>query len=314
MNVLDNTVFVFPAKGALYPNVCRDYYRKYPRVKEYFQQAGECSQFDYAEYLFSDESDFHLPVFSELATLLVSISKHYAWSMETGLWPELFSGLSMGLYSALIAAGALAMEDGFRLLQFTMESGLRIPGKMALITGLPASEVQTICSKPELIGKVVIANHNTEHQIVVSGDEYAVDLALKHASDAYAHECRVLYKGQFHAPAFRQQANELMEMMLKMKVKNPVIPVLFPYNLQKAATRKESCGFLSDQLCMPVRWYETVQWISSKGYRRIVEFGPGNMMCKIISSIDKKLSCFSVEGIGHLASLGQEFALGEASR
>lgn len=305
MKVLNNTVFVFPAKGALYPGVCRDYYLTYPRVKEYFEAAGDIHQFNYERYLSSDESDFHRPIFSELATLLVSISKYYAWSMETELKPQLFSGLSMGLYSALIAAGSLSMDDGFRLLKFTMEAGLNIPGKMAVITGLTASEVESLCSRPELRGKVFIANHNAEYQVVISGDEDAVNAILKLATDVYAQECRILYNGQFHAPAFREQAGILLDMMRQMNVKDPAVPVLFTYNLCKATTKEESRMFLSDQLYSPVRWYETVRWLLTGGYSCIVEFGPGNMLSKIILSIEKNAECHSVKGIDHIFDVAQ---------
>lgn len=310
MRKLRNTAFLFPSKGELYPGICMDYYRCYSKVREYFEKASEIHNFDFRKYLSDGNSDLNRPIESELATLLVSISKAWVLCNEIDLHPEIFSGLSMGLYTASIASGSLKMEDGFSLLKFSMESGILKGGKTVAISGLLYDEVRSICCCPELKGKVYIANQNLENQYVITGDDVSVDSAIKMAEGLDAIKCKVLYYGQFHAPPLKENSEQMFRMMNSMDIFEPKGSVLFLYNLREAQTRDDIKQFLCTQLYSPVKWYEGVLFMIEKGVRRFVEIGPGNLLTKMLGLMNQDIQCFFIDGEKTLGKVVEEVAKG----
>ncbi len=278
----DKTAFIFPASGHLSPGICMDYYGKYPKVREFFDIASEIHKLDFKKYFCDDTSDFKRPVDAELATMLVSISKYVAWMDEVDIKPTLFSGLSLGLYTSLIASGSVSMADAFWLLKRTMEVGTNVPGKMGLIVGLPYEEVEKLCRNESFQGHVCIANYNMREQVAITGEDHSVETVLKLALKANAMKCKIIYDGQFHSPALSQWADEMMRMMDRMDVKKPNIPILFLYNLKEAGTPEEIKEYICKQIAAPVRWYEALQLMTHQGIENFVEFGPGALLSKML--------------------------------
>ena len=291
----DRTAFIFPASGHLSPGVCMDYYQKYPKVREFFDIASDIHKLDFKKFFCDDSSDFRRPVDAELATMLVSISKYVAWMDEVDIKPTLFSGLSLGLYTSLIAAGSLSMADAFLLLKRTMEVGTTVPGKMGLIVGLSYEEVDELCHSESFEGRVCIANYNMREQVAITGEDHSVETILKLALEANAMKCKILYDGQFHSPALSQWADEMMRMMNGMDVKTPETPILFLYNLKEATTPEEIKEFICKQIAEPVRWYEALQLMAHQGIENFVEFGPGALLSKMLRLDLDAVNSFTVK-------------------
>lgn len=227
--------------------------------------------------------------------------------------PAAVAGHSMGEYSALVAAGTLSFADGLRLVRergrLMKEAGLHSPGGMAAILGVETSIVDDLCAQARSAtgGVVQLANDNCPGQLVISGDETSLALAMDLASQAGAKKVvRLAVSIAAHSPLMAPAADALRTAIEATTIRPPAMPVIGNVHAQPLLTVADIQQDLTAQLTSPVRWTESMQRLAAAGVDTVVEVGSGDVLANLMKRIDKSVRRLAVadpDGIEKLRDL-----------
>ncbi|MDE6119595.1 MAG: ACP S-malonyltransferase, partial [Muribaculaceae bacterium] len=207
--------------------------------------------------------------------------------------PDMVAGHSLGEFSALVAAGAMAFEDGLKLVAaraMAMQKACEInPSTMAAIIALPDEKVEEVCAGID--GVVVCANYNCPGQLVISGEVEAIDAACEQLKAAGAKRALKLpVGGGFHSPCMEPARTELAAAIEATEFHKPVCPVYQNVDALPHTDPAEIKANLVAQLTAPVRWTQTVRNMVADGATEFVELGPGKVLQGLVSKIDKAVA------------------------
>jgi [acyl-carrier-protein] S-malonyltransferase len=225
---------------------------------------------------------------------------------ELGLTPGLVAGHSLGEYTAAVAVGALGLEDGMRLVakrgRLMADIQSSTPGTMAAIIGLDRHTVERICAEAGELGQVGPANLNSALQVVVSGEERAVERAVELADSAGAKRAARLQVGAaFHSPMMEPVQRELAEEMKALTFSDPRVPIVANATGQLVRTGEEVRRALIEQIASPVQWETSVHTLVANGCRAFLELGPGRVLGGLIRQIDRGLEVAAADSPAKLA-------------
>lgn len=206
-----------------------------------------------------------------------------------GYAPDMVAGHSLGEYSALASAGSLDFEEGLRLVrlrgQLMAEAGHVRPGTMAAVLNLEIEVVDRICREAsDGTGEVVQpANYNAPGQIVISGDDGAVNRAVDLAREAGARKVVMLpVSGAFHSPLMDFARDHFGAALEGAEVRPPSCPIFLNVTAQPTRDPDEIRMRLLEQLTAPVRWVQTLEGMRDAGALRYVEVGTGNVLSGLV--------------------------------
>ncbi|OOG21211.1 [acyl-carrier-protein] S-malonyltransferase [Thioalkalivibrio denitrificans] len=292
---------VFPGQGSQSIGMLRALGDAYPEVRETFEEASDALGFDlWALAQDGPEEDLNRTENTQPAMLAAGVAVWRVWQGAGGTQPAVMAGHSLGEYTALVCAGALAYADAVRLVaeRGRLMQGAVAPGEgaMAAILGLDDAQVQDVCARAAEGGVVEAVNFNSPGQVVIAGDTAAVDRAVALASQTGARRsvklpvsvpshCRLM------APAAEQLARHLADVAVSL----PGVPVI--HNVD-AATRDTPDGIrsaLADQLQRPVRWVDSVRRMAADGVSVVAELGPGKVLTGLNKRIEKGLDVICVQ-------------------
>jgi [acyl-carrier-protein] S-malonyltransferase len=280
--------FVFPGQGAQTVGMGRDLFENSPAARAAFAAVDAACGFSVSALCF-DGPDERLKEtrFTQPALYAVHVAA-LAACREAGLEPDAVAGHSIGEYAALVAAGALSVDDGARLVALRgaamARAGAASPGTMAAVLGLDADTVRAVCAATT--GVVVPANDNAPGQIVISGQSDAVaaaSVALKAAGAKRVLPLAV--SGAFHSPLMEPAAHELRAALTTASVHDPALPVVANITADFVGTAAQVRENLAAQVAGPVRWVESVQRLAAAGVAEFVECGPGSVLAGLIKRI-----------------------------
>jgi [acyl-carrier-protein] S-malonyltransferase len=199
--------------------------------------------------------------------------------------PDMVAGHSLGEFSALVAAGAMDLEEGLKLVSIrarAMQKACEItPGAMAAVLAMPSEKIEEICSS--CTGIVVPANYNCDGQVVISGEKAAVEVACIKLKEAGARRALPLpVGGAFHSPLMEPARAELAEGIEKAAFHTPSCPVYQNVTAQPSTDPAEIKANLLTQLTAPVRWTQSVQAMVADGAAHFTELGPGKVLQGLI--------------------------------
>lgn len=198
-----------------------------------------------------------------------------------GIAPTTCAGHSLGEYSALVASGALAFEDGVRLV---VERGEAMqaaaedqPGTMVALLGISDDDAEAACQRAE--GEVWVANYNAPGQVVVAGAPEAVARAGELARSLGARKVLPMpVGGAFHTPLMAPARARLRKALADVTFTDPDVVVTANVDARPHPHGTDWPGLLSAQLCSPVRWRQTLVSLASRGPGTVVEVGPGGVL------------------------------------
>ena len=278
---MSKTAYIFPGQGSQFPGMARDLYSLH---KELMEKANEILGFRITDIMFDGTADdLKATRVTQPAIFLHSV----LLALDQEQAPDMVAGHSLGEFSALAAAGAIGLEDGLRLVAIrAQEMQLcceKVPGTMAAIIKLPDNVIEEICAD---IPGVVPANFNSPGQVVISGEESAIDKAcglLKAAGAKRALKLPV--SGAFHSPLMEPARTALARAIEDTPFKTPVCPVYQNVDALPHTDPEEIKSNLLKQLTSPVRWTQTVQNMLEDGATRFVELGPGTVLQGLVKRI-----------------------------
>ena len=284
--------FVFPGQGAQFVGMGKDIYDNNPVAHEMFEKANEILGFRITDLMFAGtDEDLRQTKVTQPAIFLHSVI--LAKTLGEEFAPEMVAGHSLGEFSALVAAGALSFEDGLRLVYaraMAMQKACEMkPSTMAAVLALPDATVEEICAGVE--GVVVCANYNCPGQIVISGEEPAIDAACEQLLAAGAKRAlKLKVGGAFHSPCMEPARAELAEAIEKTNFSVPVCPVYQNVDAKPHTNPDEIKANLVAQLTAPVRWTQTVQNMIADGATEFVELGPGKVLQGLVLKINREVA------------------------
>jgi [acyl-carrier-protein] S-malonyltransferase len=224
---------------------------------------------------------------------------------ELGLRADFVAGHSLGEYTAAVAAGALALEDGMAVVcrrgRLMAEIQSQSPGAMAAVIGLDPQAVEQLCRSADEAGHVAPANINTFEQIVVSGEERAVERVVELARDAGAKRAVRLQVGAaFHSRMMRPVQQELAEAMSSIAWSDPQVPMASNASGRLVRTADEVRNALIEQIASPVLWTNCVETLVQEGSQDFLELGPGRVLGGLVRKIDPSVKVSAAEAPAQL--------------
>lgn len=284
--------YVFPGQGAQFVGMGKDLYDNNEEARAMFEKANEILGFRITDLMFEGTpEDLRQTKVTQPAIFLHSVILAKALGDE--FKPDMVAGHSLGEFSALVAAGALNFEDGLRLVSAraqAMQKACEInPSTMAAIIALPDEKVEEVCAGIE--GVVVCANYNCPGQLVISGEEAAIDKACEVLKAAGAKRAMKLpVGGGFHSPCMEPARTELAEAIERTNFTTPSCPVYQNVDALPHTDPAEIKGLLISQLTAPVRWTQTVKNMVADGATEFVELGPGKVLQGLVSKISRDVT------------------------
>jgi [acyl-carrier-protein] S-malonyltransferase len=245
------------------------------------------------------EDQLNKTEFTQPALLAAGVAAWRAWGAAGGPQPAMLAGHSLGEYAALVAAGALSLHDGAKLVrlrgQLMQDAAPAGTGAMAAVLGAEDALVLDVCKEASGDDIVVPANFNSPGQIVIGGHAAAVDRALELlAARGVRKAVKLAVSVPSHTPLMREAANRLSEAMNQMAWSAPDRPVIQNVDAEVHDTVQSIRDALVRQLYLPVQWTGCVQALAARGTTRIAECGPGKVLTGLIKRIDKSIDARAI--------------------
>ena len=298
--------FLFAGQGAQKLGMASDLYAAYPVVKETFDAASRILGYDLRELIDSNEEKLNQTRYTQPAILTTSVAI-YRLLAENGITPDIVAGLSLGEYSALVAAGALSFEDAVALVakrgEFMETAAPAGSGKMVAVMNTDPSLIEEICQQASEKGVVTPANYNTPAQIVIGGEVAAVDYAVELLKEAGAKRLIPLnVSGPFHTALLESASQKLAAELEKVSFNDFDLPLVG--NTEATIMKSEDVkALLARQVKEPVRFYDSIATIQEFGVDEVIEIGPGKVLSGFLKKIDKTLPTHNVEDQASLDAL-----------
>src|SRR2546421_5645500 len=297
----EKIAFCFPGQGSLEAGMGRDIAHALPEAMDVYRRASEASGLDLVRLCFEAPEAELVQTDVQQPALVAAGLAVLAALRSRGHEPDFVVGHSVGEFAALAAARAIAEEDAIALVR---ERGLAMaaaarenPGSMAAILGLADEVVEALCQK---ITRVWPANYNCPGQIVISGENPAVDECCTEAELQGARRTvKLRVSGAFHSPLIERAAERLRPAIEKARFSEPIAPFVSTVTA-KIEPAQRIAALLVEQLTAPVKFTQAARELMRQGVKVFVEVGPGNVLSGLLKRIDRSVKAIPV---GDLASL-----------
>jgi [acyl-carrier-protein] S-malonyltransferase len=290
--------FCFPGQGSLEAGMGREIALAVPEAMEVYRRASEASGLDLVHLCFEAPEEELVQTEVQQPALVATSLAVLAALRSRDIEPDFVVGHSVGEFAALAAAKALDLEQAIALVR---ERGLAMaaaarenPGSMAAILGLADEVVEALCKK---ITRVWPANYNCPGQIVVSGENPAVDECCTEAQLQGARRAvKLRVSGAFHSPLVERAAERLRPAVEKARFSEPIAPFVSTVTA-KIEPAQRLGTLLVDQLTAPVRFTQAARSLMHSGVSTFIEVGPGNVLSGLVKRIDKGVKAISVNDL-----------------
>ena len=296
---------LFPGQGAQFVGMGKEWAAEFSTAVRVYEQADKILGVPISRYCFEGPEDtLTRTLYAQPAIFVTSLALYSVLQEKTrGLKADLVAGLSLGEFTALVAAGALTFSEGLKLVQkraeFMEKSAERNPGTMVSILGLNQEECEAISRE----SGSEIANLNALDQFVLSGKEAAVAKAAELAEGMGAKKViHLKVGGAFHSSLMRQAKAGLEESLKQTLIQRPRNVFIPNVTAREEDDPERIRSLLGEQLISPVRWIQTMERARGLGIRRFIEIGPGRVLKGLAKRISSSLEVFSFERLTDLGT------------
>lgn len=297
--------FLFPGQASQYPGMGRDLAENFAEARQVFEEADAALGTPISKICFEGtEEELKLTENTQPAILTVSVAAQRVLEAK-GVTPDCVAGHSLGEYSALVAAGGMDFADAVKLARkrgrYMQEAVPAGQGAMAAILGLAPAEVTEITKKAAQGDIISATNLNSPEQTVISGTAAAVRRAVEIASQEGAKRAVILaVSAPFHCQLMMPAQQRLEEDLRATKFHKLRFPLYTNVDAEAITDGDEARDALIRQVCMPVRWLDSVHEMIESGVHMFVEVGPGKVLSGLLRQIDRAVRSAAVEDAASL--------------
>jgi len=300
-NPASTVAWIFPGQGSQKVGGGRDLYEASPAARRAFQRADAALGFPLSDLCFhGPENILRQTINAQPAIMAVSLACLEA-AREACLLtdePAFVAGHSLGEYTALVAAGALDVEDGLRLVRergrLMQMAGEERPGTMAAILGLDEETAAALCRETG----AQVCNLNAPGQIVIGGTLAAVEAALDLARQRGARRAIPLnVSGAFHTDLMTHAVRGMARALEGVTLRDPQILILANGSARPLTSAGQVRDELLFQLDHPVQWQRSVEYMANAGVDTFIELGPGQVLSGLVSRIVPGARLLSIDGV-----------------
>ncbi len=293
--------FVFPGQGSQFIGMGKDLAENFSEAREIFQEVDDSLSQKLSALMFDgDEAELNLTENTQPALMAVSVAVAKVLESQGGIsikeYSSYVAGHSLGEYSALTAAGVIAISDCAKLLKLrgtSMQKAVPVGvGSMAAVLGLDFDDVAKIAEEAAQGQICAAANDNSDGQVVVSGHKEAVERAVALASDRGAKRAVILpVSAPFHCELMAPAAQAMAPALAETNFNAPAVPVVANVTADAQSDPEQLKALLVEQITGMVRWRESVLYMKAQGVEEMVELGAGKVLCGLARRIDRSVSC-----------------------
>lgn len=287
------TSFLFPGQGSQFVGMGKDIANASPTAKKVYEQADQILGAKLSTLCWDGpEAELNDTYNTQPALYVCSMATLAAIREKKNVQPSFVAGHSLGEVTALAAAGALSFEDGLKLVRergrLMKRAGELSPGGMAAILNVEANVLTEVCAEASSVtGKVVqVANDNCPGQIVISGDNAALEKAMELAKAKGAKRALKLPVSiAAHSPLMKVVVDDYAKFVNSLNYVAPTIPVIANASAQPLTDTDSIKKELVSQLTTQVRWTESIRYLATQGVTKFYEIGSKDVLTGLIKRI-----------------------------
>lgn len=301
--------FLFPGQGAQYPGMGRDFFDHYPEARAVFEEADQILGIPFSKTIFEGSQEELLQTKnSQLAIFITSIAiLRVIETLYPELRPSLCGGLSLGEYSALVAAHKLSFADALRIVKVRGESMQKAcethPGTMRVVLGLEVAAIEEALTSVE---GAWIANLNCPGQVVIAGTAAGIEKATEVLSKKGAKRILSLpVSGAFHSSLMQSAQDHMRPLIEKSVVITSLVGIVMNVKGNVVEHEQNIRRCMIDQVTHPVYWQKGIEKMAEMGVELFIEIGPGKTLAGMNKKIGLSVPTISVEKKEDLETLAE---------
>jgi len=298
---MTKVAFCFPGQGSLEEGMGREIALAVPEAMEVYRVGSDASGLDLRRLCFDSPLDELVNTEVQQPALVATSLAVLAALNARGIAPDYVVGHSVGEFAAIAAANSIDTAEAIGLVRerglAMAEAARESDGTMAAILGLDDEVVEELCAEIEGVWP---ANYNCPGQIVVSGEESAVEKLIHKATALGARRAvKLKVSGAFHSPLVEKAGEMLKPAVERVRFADPVAPFMSTVTA-KIEPAQRMAGLLVSQVTAPVKFTQAAQGLVKEGVKTFVEVGPGNVLSGLLKRIDKTVKAVSVNNVAGL--------------
>lgn len=291
------TIALFSGQGSQYEKMGLDLVKQDAELESIYEAASEALGFDlFAIVADADAQTLGRTIYAQPAIMATSLVCLEA-AKKRGFTYDAVAGHSLGEYAAMVAAGMLSLEDGFKVIKARSEAmdaaAAAADGAMCAVLKLAPAEVERICAETE--GYVVPANYNSAVQTVIAGDRAAVEKAAEACAAQKGRTVMLAVASAFHTKLMQPAADTFYKAIQDVKFSAPAVPF---YSNVLGAVRTDFSDMpkaLAEHIVSPVRFTDELAAMQAAGIDTFVEFGPKSVLTGLVKKTLKGVTAKNVE-------------------
>lgn len=299
---MSKIAIVFPGQGAQHVGMGQDFSEQFSEAKAVFEEASKAMGYSMEDLCFNSSAEELKKTENTQPSILTASYAMFKVLESKGVKAEAFAGLSLGEYTAHVAAGTLPFEHAVKVVrkrgQYMQEEVPMGVGTMAAILGLDRESVETACKKASTVGVVEPANYNCPKQLVIAGEVKAVEQAVENCKEVGAKKAVMLpVSAPFHTSMLVGAGEKLSKELAGVnynEFSKPVVSNVTATYYPDAASINE---LLVKQVSSPVKWEDSVKLLIEEGFDTFIEVGPGEALTKFVKRISRDVKLLNVNSV-----------------